>query len=60
ILSQIGRPITDPWIASIRVIGDFETLPSNIRSEIYSIVEEELDKAPALTEILLREETFVF
>ena len=60
ILSQIGRPITDPWIASIRVIGDFETLPSNIRGEIYSIVEEELDKAPALTEILLREETFVF
>jgi len=60
ILSQIGRPITDPWIASIRVIGDFETLPSNTRSEIHSIVEEELDKAPALTEILLKEETFVF
>ena len=60
ILSQIGRPITDPWIASIRIIGGFETLPSNTRSEIYSIVEEELDKAPALTEILLKEETFVF
>ena len=60
ILSQIGRPITDPWIASIRVIGDSETLSSNVRSEIHSIVEEELDKAPALTEILLKEETFVF
>ncbi len=60
ILSQIGRPITDPWIASVRVIGDFEVLPANIKHEIYSIVEEELDKTPLLTKLLLKEETFVF
>lgn len=60
ILSQIGRPITDPWIASVRVIGNFEVLPANVRHEIYNIVEEELDKTPLLTKLLLKEETFVF
>jgi len=60
ILSQIGRPITDPWIASVRVIGDFEVLPANVKHEIYSIVEEELNKTPLLTKLLLKEETFVF
>ena len=60
ILSQIGRPITDPWIASVRVIGNSEALPANVKHEIYSIVEEELDKTPLLTKLLLREETFVF
>lgn len=60
ILSQIGRPITDPWVANVRVIGDSEDLPANVKHEIYSIVEEELDRAPLLTELLLKEETFVF
>ena len=46
LLSQIGRPITDPLVANVRFIG---SVSPNEEREIKAIVEEELKNIPKLT-----------
>ncbi len=46
LLSQIGRPITDPLVANVRFIG---SVSPNEEREIRAIVEEELRNIPKLT-----------
>jgi len=60
LLSQIGRPINDPWMTNIKVVGDMEELPSNIRNEISSIAEEEISKVTEISREVLEGKVKVF
>mgnify|MGYP000704586899 FL=1 len=60
LLSQIGRPINDPWMANIKVIGDMEELPLNIRNEISSIAEEEISRVTEICGEVLEGKVKVF
>lgn len=54
LLSQIGKPITMPQIASVSVVMED---PGNIgpfRSDVESIVREELEKITSLTELIIQ------
>ena len=61
ILSQIGKPITQPFVVNVDIVS--EELPEitrDVRNEIASIVEEELNNIPKLTELILRGEVTLF
>ncbi len=59
LLSQIGKPIDQPLIASVKVIPDTE-MTSDLRNEIISIVDEMLGNIKVLTESILRGEEMLF
>lgn len=60
LLSQIGRPIDDPLIASIRVVPEASNLKINTIREIEAITEEMLSKVVILTEKFVKGELEVF
>ena len=60
LLSQIGRPINDPWMANIKVIGDVEELPQNIKNEVESIAIEEIDNVVKISKEVLEGKVKVF
>ncbi|NPA84385.1 MAG: methionine adenosyltransferase [Crenarchaeota archaeon] len=57
LLSQIGRPITDPLVAAVRVKGE---LDPTIEKRVREIVEAELDKIPQITKDILEGKVQVF
>ncbi|ABU81342.1 methionine adenosyltransferase [Ignicoccus hospitalis] len=57
ILSQIGRPITDPLIAAVRVKGE---LTPTIEKRVKEIIEAELDRLPMITKEILEGKISVF
>jgi len=57
LLSQIGRPITDPLVAAVRVKGE---LNPTIEKRVREIVEAELDKIPMITKDILEGKVQVF
>lgn len=60
LLSQIGRPIDDPWIANVKVVGEAERLSSNVDNDIRSIIAEELDKISLITNDVIEGKISVF
>ncbi len=61
LLSQIGRPIDDPLVASVKVnMEPGVRLTGEIRSEIEAIVNDYLDNITKLTEKILRGEAPLF
>jgi len=57
LLSQIGRPITDPLVAAVRVKGELNPV---IEKRVKEIVEAELDKIPMITKDILEGKVQVF
>lgn len=60
ILSQIGKPITDPQIASAQLVVE-EGAPWNaVKSDVEGILEDEISKVTTLTEKFVRGEISLF
>ncbi len=57
LLSQIGKPITEPLVAAIRVKGE---LNPTIEKRVKEIVEAELDKMPEITKMILEKKVSLF
>jgi S-adenosylmethionine synthetase len=63
ILSQIGKPINEPLIASVKAIPrDFNVteIPGHVKSDIISIVDEELSNVRKVTELILNDQVILF
>ena len=58
-VSQIGRPITEPLIVHIDVVPE-DTISSSARSDIEAIVDEEVEAMPKLTEEFIRGSVTLF
>jgi S-adenosylmethionine synthetase len=53
ILSQIGKPITEPLMTHVQVVLDKGYSVGNISADIKSIVDEELANVSALTDVII-------
>lgn len=61
IVSQIGRPINDPHVASIQLLmGEDKTITADVKNEIEGIVSEMLDNITKLTEEIIEGKVRVF
>ncbi|RLG86775.1 MAG: methionine adenosyltransferase [Thermoprotei archaeon] len=60
LLSQIGRPISEPLMANIRIVPEKGNLSSNSKNEAVRIAEEELDKVTRLTKLIINEAIEIF
>jgi len=61
ILSQIGKPIDQPLVASIKVIPEDEKeLPTHIKEEIKAIADEELANITKVTYLILEEKETLY
>lgn len=60
LLSQIGRPITRPQIANISILTENPEGFGNLKSDVESIVRDELSKITSLTELIIREQVQLF
>lgn len=63
LLSQIGKPIDMPLVASVKLIPkdlDRSEIPSHIRNEIKAVVDEELANIRKVTELFLRDEVSIY
>lgn len=61
ILSQIGKPIDQPLVASIKVIPEDEKeLPTHIKEEIKAIADEELANITKITYLILEEKETLY
>ncbi len=59
LLSQIGRPIDDPLMASVKIIPE-ERLTNDMVNEAYGITDEELSRVTKITEKIIRGEITIF
>ncbi len=57
LLSQIGKPITEPLVAAVRVKGE---LNPDVEKRVREIVEAELDRIPQLTKEILEGKVQLF
>ncbi|MEM1773025.1 MAG: methionine adenosyltransferase [Desulfurococcaceae archaeon] len=63
ILSQIGKPIDQPLIASVKLIPrnmSTQDLPENIRNDIIGIVEEYLVNIRRITELIINDQVILY
>lgn len=60
LVSQIGRPVTDPQVVDIVVGLDTGSLSATVRRSVTAVLHAELDRLPALREALLEERVPVF
>ena len=63
ILSQIGKPINRPLIASVKLVPrdlNMADIPGHVKSDITSIVEEELSNIKRITELILSDQATLF
>jgi len=63
ILSQIGKPIDRPLITSIKLIPrdlNMPEIPGHVKSDIISIVDEELSNVKKVTELILSDQVILF
>jgi len=61
ILSQIGKPIDQPLIATLRaVVSGDKSVPSHIVNEAVAIAEEELANITKVTELILEDKVMLF
>jgi len=60
LLSQIGKPIDEPFMANVKVLPEGDRLSSNTISEIESIVDWELSNIVKITDKILRNEVILF
>jgi len=60
ILSQIGRPLDDPLVATAQVHLNASTLSPAIRDAVSRALNEEIERLPELRERILRREVPVF
>ncbi len=60
LLSQIGKPISEPLVTVIKVIPESGNLTLNIKNEAARIAEEELDRITELTNLIVNEKVALF
>ncbi|MEM0368918.1 MAG: methionine adenosyltransferase [Desulfurococcaceae archaeon] len=63
ILSQIGKPIDQPLIASVKLIPrnmSTQDLPENVRNDIIGIVEEYLVNIRRITELIINDQVILY
>jgi S-adenosylmethionine synthetase len=63
ILSQIGKPIDQPLIASVKVIpqdASTSDLPSNVKNDIIGIVDEYLANIRKITELIINDQVTLY
>jgi len=63
VLSQIGKPIDRPLIASVKLIPrdlNITDIPGHVKSDIASIVNEELRNIKKITELILSDQVILF
>jgi len=63
ILSQIGKPIDRPLVASVKLVPvDFNMtdIPGHVKSDIIGIVNEELSNVKKITELILGDQVILF
>jgi len=63
LLSQIGKPIDQPLVASIKLIpsdSSMNEIPSHIMQEIHGIADEELANIKRVTEMVLNDEVTLY
>ncbi|RLG82435.1 MAG: methionine adenosyltransferase [Thermoprotei archaeon] len=60
LLSQIGHPIDSPLIASAKVIPEEQAPINAIRSDVASIIDDELNNVTKLTDMILKGEAPLF
>jgi S-adenosylmethionine synthetase len=57
LLSQIGKPITEPLVAAVRVKGEINP---TIEKRVKDIVEAELERMPEITRMILEKKVSLF
>jgi S-adenosylmethionine synthetase len=60
LLSQIGKPIDEPLVASIQVLMKPDHLLKGISHDIEAIIDQELSEITCLTEKIIRGEVRTF
>jgi methionine adenosyltransferase (EC 2.5.1.6) len=63
ILSQIGKPIDQPLIASVKIIPQNTStpdLPSNVKNDIIGIVDEYLANIRKITELIINDQVILY
>ncbi|ACL10353.1 methionine adenosyltransferase [Desulfurococcus amylolyticus] len=63
LLSQIGKPIDQPLVASVKLIPSdlsMNDIPSHIMSEIHGIADEELTNIKRVTEMVLNDQVTLY
>jgi len=61
IVSQIGRPINDPHMANVQLLlEDGVEMTSNMRAEISSLLQSDLDSIDKVTEMILQRKASLY
>ncbi|MCY0868353.1 MAG: methionine adenosyltransferase [Desulfurococcus sp.] len=63
LLSQIGKPIDQPLIASVKLVPDnssMSDIPSHIKSDVSSIVDRELSNIKRITELIINDQVTLY
>ncbi|MEM4537568.1 MAG: methionine adenosyltransferase, partial [Thermosphaera sp.] len=63
ILSQIGKPIDKPLVASVKLIPldlNMSQVPSHVFNEIQALVNEELESIVKVTELVLNDKVSLY
>jgi len=60
ILSQIGKPIDEPFVASVKFYAKGREVPSNVKRDAESIMDEELSNISKYTEMIIEKKTSLF
>jgi len=60
VLSQIGRPIDEPLITTLKLVVDNDISFQAVKSDVEEIVRDELSKITKLTTMIINEEIEVF
>ncbi len=60
ILSQIGRPIDDPLVANVKLLPANGKVTNTMKSDVESIVDNELKNIRRLTELILNEKVILY
>jgi len=60
LLSQIGRPISEPLMTGIRIVPEKGNLSMDSKNEVIRIAEEELNRVTRLTEFIINEGIEIF
>jgi len=60
VVSQIGKPITEPRILNVEIITDGGELTGELKREAEAIAAEELSRVTAITQLVLEGKVRLF
>lgn len=60
ILSQIGRPIDDPWMANVQLILEKGVTLSQVSADVEGVVKENVENVTKLTDAIINRKVMLF